>query len=62
MASLTITVKPKTNRSRRIVVEMDADKFERLAASFGFFNPGFLKSLSKAEVDYRNGKVKNYLP
>ena len=50
MSSLNITIDHKTNR-RKILIEMDAEKFERLAASFGFFNPEFLESLDRAEDD-----------
>ena len=57
MASLTITIKPRLNHSRKILVEMDADKFERLAANFGLFNPNFLESLDRAENDYRYGRI-----
>lgn len=58
MASLTITIKPQVNQRRKILVEMDAEKFERLAASLGFFNPEFLKSLDRAEKDYQAGRIK----
>jgi len=37
---------------------MDADKLEKLAANFGFFSPEFLKSIERAERDYRTGKIK----
>jgi len=58
MVSLTITIKPRTNHSRKILVEMDADKFERLAADLGLFSPEFLKSLNRAEKDYKAGRIK----
>jgi len=57
MASLTITIKPR-KKEKKIIIEMDLDKFERLAASLGFFNPEFLKSLKKAEKDYKAGRIK----
>lgn len=57
MSSLTITIKPKVNH-RKILIEMDAEKFERLAASLGLFNPEFLKSLNRAEKDYKAGRIK----
>ena len=56
MSSLTITIKPQTNRTRKILVEMDAEKFEKLAASLGFFNPEFLKSLQRAKKDFKAGR------
>lgn len=59
MASLTITIKkPQTKRSHKILVEMDAEKFEKLAASLGFFNPEFLKSLQRSEGDFKTGRFK----
>ncbi len=57
MTSLTITIKPR-KKEKKIIIEMDLDKFERLAASLGFFNPEFLKSLKKAEKDYKAGRIK----
>jgi hypothetical protein len=56
MASLAIAVKTK-NKERKIVVEIDADKFEKIAASFGFFNPDFVTSLERAEADFQAGRV-----
>jgi len=58
MSSLTITIKPRADHPKKILVEMDIEKFERLAADLGFFNPEFLKSLSRAEKDYRAGRFK----
>jgi len=58
MASLTITIKPRTNQAKKILVEMDVEKFERLATDLGFFSPEFLKSLDRAEKDYRAGRFK----
>lgn len=59
MASLSITIdEPKIKRPRRIIVEMDANRFERLAADLGLFKAEFLKSVEQAEKDYRAGKVK----
>jgi len=58
MKSLTLTIKPRVARSRKIRIEVDADKFERLAANFGLFNPDFLKSLDQAEDDVRAGRIK----
>ena len=58
MASLTITIKPRLNHPRKILVEMDAERFEKLAASLGLFNSEFLKSLDRAEKDYKTGRVK----
>ena len=57
MSSLTITIKPKINNTRKVLVEMDAEKLERFAADFGFFSQEFLKSLDRAEKDYKKGRV-----
>ena len=54
--SLNIQSKP-SSKKRTIVVEMDADRLERLAADFGLLNPDFLKSVARAEEDYRRGRV-----
>ncbi len=56
MASMNIEI--KTNSKSKIVVEMNADKFEKMAANFGFFGDDFLKSLNKSEKDYKAGRVK----
>lgn len=56
MVSMNITIKDGKNRSRRAIVEFDADKFEKLAAIFGLFNPDFLKSLARSEKDYKEGR------
>lgn len=58
MASLTITIKPQINHPRKILVEMDVNKLERLAANLGLFNPKFLNSLECAEKDYKAGRFK----
>jgi len=57
--NLTLTIKPKIAGGRKkFVVEMDADKLERMAAAFGMFNPEFLKSVARAERDYASGRVR----
>lgn len=55
MATITVLDKPT---SRKIRVEIDADKLERLAASLGFFNLDFIESLERAEQDYKTGRTK----
>jgi hypothetical protein len=42
----------------RIIVEMDADRFERVASALGFFNPEFLVSVDRAEREIKAGKVR----
>lgn len=58
MASLTVTIKPRSTRPQKFLVELDAEKLEKLAANFGLFNPEFLKSLERAEKDYQTGRVR----
>lgn len=57
MASLNITISPQNN-TRKVLVELDADKLEKLAADFGFFSDDFLKSLNRAEKDYKSNRVR----
>jgi len=58
MASLTLTIGSQVKNPKKILVEMDFEKFERLAANLGFFNQDFLKSVDLAEKDYKNGRIK----
>lgn len=58
MVSLNIIIKRDKKHPRKTVVEFDADKFERLAALFGMFNPDFLKSLARAEKDVKAGRIR----
>jgi hypothetical protein len=55
MASLELTIK---KRNHRVLIEMDADQFEKLAADFGFFSKDFLESLEQAEKDAKAGRVR----
>lgn len=58
MVSLTLTIGSQVKNSKKILVEMDFEKFERLAANLGFFNQDFLKSVDLAEKDYKSGRIK----
>ena len=55
MSSLELTIK---KRNHRVLVEMDADQFEKLAADFGFFSKDFLTSLERAEKDVKAGRIR----
>jgi hypothetical protein len=55
MATITVERKPK---SKRIIVEIDADKLERLAASLGLLSSSFLDSISRSEKEIALGKTK----
>jgi len=58
MVSLTLTIGSQVKNPKKILVEMDFEKFERLVANLGFFNQDFLKSVDLAEKDYKNGRIK----
>lgn len=60
MASIVLKIKPKSSpaKGRKFVLEIDANKLERIAASFGLFNPDFLESLDCAEKDVKSGRVR----
>ena len=58
MSSLTLGIKQSPRVNGKIVVQIDAGKFERLAANFGFFNNDFLDSLDRAENDIKAGRVR----
>ena len=55
--SQTIAIKT-TSVGKRVIVELDANKLERLASNLGFFSTDFLKSVDRAERDYRAGRVR----
>jgi hypothetical protein len=55
MSSLELTIK---KRNHRVLIEMDADQFEKLAANFGFFSKEFLSSLERAEKDVKAGRIR----
>jgi len=57
MASLDIKIK-KDKRSKKVTIEIDADKFQKLAELFGQFNPDFIKRLDKAEKDVKAGRIR----
>ena len=58
MDTQTITVKKVGNGTRKVLVEIDANRLERLAANLGFFGQDFLNSLDKAEKDYSAGRTR----
>mgnify|MGYP001567158062 FL=1 len=55
--SIDLTIKQNL-KGKKVTVQMDADKLERLVASFGFLNPDFVKSLNRAEKDFEAGKYR----
>jgi len=57
MADLTLILKPAL-KPRKVLIELDAQKLEKLAANFGFFSEDFLESLEEAENDCKAGRIK----
>lgn len=58
MSSTAITIRKTGNGSRKFLVEIDANRLERLAANLGFFSQSFLNSLDQAEKDYNTGRTR----
>ena len=59
MASTKLDLTVKTiKETQKVVVEMDVNRFERLAAGFGLFREEFLESLDKAEQELALAKTK----
>ena len=58
MNMLTLTMRPLLKRERKVRVEFDAERFERLAAGLGFFSPQFIASINRAEKEISEGKAK----
>lgn len=56
-SSLTITVQPRPAK-KKIVIEMDAGRFERVAADLGLFNQEFIESLGNAEKEVAQKKLR----
>ena len=53
MPTLTI----QKSNSRTMKVEINLDQWERRAASFGFYNPGFVRTIKKSLKESKSGKV-----
>ncbi len=59
MSPLTLHINTTVATSpRKLVLELDAAQFEKLAGDFGFFSPEFIKSLERAEADAHAGRVR----
>ncbi|MDP3900010.1 MAG: hypothetical protein Q8Q23_02925 [bacterium] len=58
MVSLNIAVKTSTKSAKKLIIELDVNKFERIAASFGLFRDDFIDSIQRAEQDYRARRFK----
>ena len=58
MNSLAITLNP-TNKKRTVSIELDAERFERLAANLGLFRKEFVASIDRAEHEISRGNVRH---
>lgn len=58
MNTLTLTIRQITRRKEKVRVELDAERFERLAAGLGFFTSEFVSSVDRAEREIVEGKTK----
>lgn len=58
MNVLTLTIRPIAKRKQKVRVELDAERFERLAAGLGFFTSQFVASVDRAEKEIAEGKTK----
>ena len=58
MNALTLTIRPIIKRREKIRVELDAERFERLAAGLGFFASDFVASVDRAEEEIAGKKAK----
>jgi hypothetical protein len=56
MPNPTITI--EKSPAGKFHVELDIDKFERLADILGLYNPDFLNTLDRSEKDYREGRYR----
>jgi len=54
MATITILQKPSLKKTR---VDIDLDKWERLADIFGFYKPSFLHTLEQSLKESKTGKI-----
>lgn len=54
--NLPITLKHSSVKT--ITLKLNAERFERLAGHFGYFSNEFLKSLARAERDYKEGRIR----
>lgn len=59
MNKISATIRrPVGKKERKLLLELDADRLERFAAVFGLFNPDFISSVTRAEEDFRRGKIR----
>ena len=57
MLKLALGVVKKARHPKKIFIEVDAYRLERLADALGFYNVDFLNSLERAENDVRHGRL-----
>ena len=55
MSVLSILQKPQM---RKVIIEIDLDKWERLADTLGMYRPEFIKTLHHSLAESRRGRVR----
>jgi hypothetical protein len=55
MTTLTVIQKPS---KKKVHIEIDLDRWERIAADLGLFRREFLESVNRAEQEIARGKMK----
>ena len=55
--NLNFEMKIEQKNSKKFLIEVDAEKLERIISDLGLFSSDFEKSLNQAEKDYENGDV-----
>lgn len=58
MASPLLTINIPQQKSRKVRVEINPERFERLAANLGLFQKEFLESVARAENEIAAGKTR----
>ncbi len=57
MSNIAIKISP-SSKGKKLLVEIDANKLERLASNLGLYNPSFVKSVEAAERDFRASRTR----
>jgi len=55
MPTITILRQPE---SRTVRIEIDLDRWERLADALGFYQPSFLKTLRQSLKESKRGRIR----
>lgn len=60
MSNIAIKISP-SSKGKKLLVEIDANKLERLASNLGLYNPDFIKSIELAERDFLAGRSRTLI-